>query len=267
MLRRRLGGQNDGKRLTTKKTVEAMNKRLAPKSKDDERGDEIEKARLAFNAEMARHAFEYFVVLNTRNIPIGHKQKTSQATPTRPLSSATKGAAIVPLWKQTFDAEASPLHPRAAFRKMPKSVGRHHTWWTAQELYDIYIPKFLRQVAKANQAKVSYGVWIEHGKWNGRPHANLALAGLKEISAAKLTRIWEDMNGGSSEISPFELDRDTDYLWKHAVIEQRDVRGRVHEVLWMSNIWKKDRTHFKRNAPKLSPSTKGTGCITSHSYR
>ena len=216
---------------------------------EDDRKAEDHKAQLAFKKEMSRHKFEYFIVLNTRNISSAPKKRSAQMMGNTLLhSSRVVGQeSAVPTWKKNFDAETDPLNPRATFRKMPKTLGRHYSWWTAQELYDVHVPKFLRQVAKANQGKVTYGVWIEHGKWNGRPHVNLALAGVPRISIAKLSRIWKAMDGGSAVIRPFDLRKDTGYLWKHAVKEQVDVWGRVQEVLWMSNVWKKDRTHAKLN--------------------
>lgn len=166
---------------------------------EHEREDQNREYAAAFDRDARKHDFDYWIVLGTRNIasqPFDMRKpmRSVISTPGQRDNRSPARGVEVPAWKKHFDMETDLLHPRSELRRMPKSLGRHYTYWTGQELHQIYVPRFLRQVARANQGPIRYGFWIEYGDWNGRPHANLALGRVKGLSKKTLANIWRGMN-------------------------------------------------------------------------
>jgi hypothetical protein len=118
-----------------------------------------------------------------------------------------------------------------------------HTVWTAHELHSEVMPRFLRQVAKANQGPVTYIYAIEHGMEGERPHVHFQLGGVAKVSLTSLNNIWISMNGGRPHIRLFDPSRDTGYTYKYIVAQQAFRSGEDYEVLWDTNLWKRDRRH------------------------
>lgn len=124
------------------------------------------------------------------------------------------------------------------------NIKRHRTNWTAQELYSEKMPRFLRQVAKANQGPVTYLFSIEHGKNGERPHIHFQLGGVAKVSLNSLRRIWtEGMQGGRAEIHYFDSLRESGYTYKDIIGQAAFGSGIDHEQLWDTNVWKRGRTH------------------------
>jgi hypothetical protein len=191
----------------------------------------------AFDADAKKQEFDYWIQLGTRNLASSNRSSRPLRDCAKALPRTTAIDEAVPAWKKHFDEETNPSHHRANLRKMPASLGRHYTYWTAQELYD-RLPGFLRQLAKANQGPITYGLYVEHGKWNGRPHVNLALGNVKGLTKRTIHNIWEGMRGGRTVIRRFDPARDTGYLHKYIGKDQVDINGNEHELLWMANYWK-----------------------------
>lgn len=222
-----------------------------------------------YHGEHQKHTFQYWIVLGTRNLTDRNRAasppRADTVRPThhvnvslKPASTETSGYTNW-TWRQHFAHAANKAHPRAKGRPVWAGPERHYTYWTAQELLDVYVPRFLRQVAKANQGPVSYGVWIEHGGLLGRPHAHIHLGGVGKLSAEKLERIWTAMNGGRAVIRRFDPAKNKNgYSYKFASSEQVDAMGRNHELLSAGNWWKPDRTHNDPEQARLFARTQET---------
>ncbi|MHB1861619.1 MAG: hypothetical protein ACYCVL_01505 [Gemmatimonadaceae bacterium] len=198
---------------------------------EDDRQAVLQRDEQAFWEELQNHKFQYFGCLGTK--------KRREYSPTPEITRNYSDNYLTTL----NDLGVKHIRERSG---KPR-VRAHYKTCTAQELYAQHMPRFLRQVAKANQGPVSYIYAVEQGTHLERPHIHFELGGVAKVSLSTLQNIWKNMNGGRSDIVDFDSARDTGYTYKCIIAKQASASGTDYEVLWNTNLWKPGRTH---NSPE-----------------